>query len=33
VVRALEVLQEGRGKLFDPKVVDAFFEVLHRTRR
>lgn len=33
VVRALEVLQEGRGTHFDPKVVDAFFEVLHRTRR
>jgi response regulator RpfG family c-di-GMP phosphodiesterase len=33
VVQALEVLQENKGKLFDPKVVDAFFEVLHKTRR
>lgn len=33
VVRALEVLQRGRGAQFDPRVVDAFFEVLHAVRR
>lgn len=35
VVRALEELERGKGKHFDPKVVDAFFEVLesvHRTK-
>lgn len=32
VVRALEELQRGRGSHFDPKVVDAFFEVLHAVR-
>lgn len=29
VVRALEELRRGSGSQFDPKVVDAFFEVLH----
>jgi putative two-component system response regulator len=33
VIRALEELQKGRGTHFDPKVVDAFFEVLHSVRK
>ncbi|MBM2810142.1 MAG: response regulator receiver modulated metal dependent phosphohydrolase [Chloroflexi bacterium] len=33
VVRALEELQKGRGTQLDPKVVDAFFEVLHSVRK
>jgi len=32
-VRALEELQRGRGTHFDPKVVDAFFEVLQAAQR
>jgi len=35
VVRALEELERGKGAHFDPKVVEAFFEVLqsvHKTR-
>jgi len=32
-VRALEELQRGRGTHFDPKVVDAFFDVLRAAQR
>jgi response regulator RpfG family c-di-GMP phosphodiesterase len=30
VAKAIRAVREGRGTQFDPKVVDAFFEVLHQ---
>jgi len=33
IVRALEELQWNKGTQFDPRVVDAFFEVLHAVQR